>query len=149
MIRKKKIQKFKPIKLHIKKITTVMTKKATGSWIYLDPFEVFLTEEETIKRKLGEELYLAKCEEIRGDLISKYGEPDCIQKGKYYWFKLKYMLNGVTLSKIKITKEYKIFGEREVYEKEARPINRDGYIKSIDEVQLAYKWFIAEQELLK
>lgn len=135
MIKKKKTTTRKAIRVFRKsEIQTSVTKKACGSWRRPQ------TKAEKEAQAARQAKYKQDCEDKRSELSSKYGEPEIVDN-RAYWFKWGYMLDGLTIKSLYIKQKYIIFGEELVY------IVGNNYPES-NEVQLAYKWHKAEQELL-
>ena len=143
MLKKKNRKRGKVIKTRIfSGSPTHMVKKAVGgSW---RPKKTALEiEQERIRRQEQ----IDKAEAKKDDFVSKYGEPNHVLYSTfntYYWFDLGYKLQGQSVSKLKLKKSFIFWGEEQVYEVGS---NSD-HLES-DEVQMAYKWFIAENILME
>ena len=145
LVRKKKTKSVKKFKIYYRKSNsiTTTTKKVASSYSYRPR-----TPQEIQQEKDRQEALKQEAEDKKDELVSLYGEPNCYIVGQYYnsyyWFDLGFKLKGCTLYNLKLKKKYWLFGEENVY------CEYTNYKEPEDtEVQIAYKWFNAENILLE
>lgn len=144
MLVKKKSKISKIIRTRTKSNMSIVTKKVAGSYSYYKSPEQI--EREKQERILNKE----RAEEKKDNFVSKYGEPNHVITrsdeycNTYYWFDLGYKLCGHQVYRLKLKKKYLLFGEEIVYEQGSNADDPEPH-----EVQMAYKWFIAERILME